>query len=66
MGALLRHVTGSDPKNYQPANMHFGLFDPGFFPGAAGRKRDEARALMASQALENFQGWWSEIGRAHV
>ncbi|OFY99624.1 MAG: methylenetetrahydrofolate--tRNA-(uracil(54)-C(5))-methyltransferase (FADH(2)-oxidizing) TrmFO, partial [Bdellovibrionales bacterium GWB1_52_6] len=28
LGALIRHVSGSDPNNYQPAGMHFGLLDP--------------------------------------
>lgn len=56
-GALLRHVTGSDPDHYSPANMHFGLFDPGFFTDVAGLKRDEARQAMATQSIENFNTW---------
>ena len=57
LGALLRHVTGSDPKNYQPANAHFGLFDPSLFEGVAGLKRDDSRTLMARQAQANFTAW---------
>jgi len=60
LGALLRHVTAADPKNYQPANMHFGLFDPTVFEGVTGLKRDESRSSMAKQASENFTAWWSE------
>jgi methylenetetrahydrofolate--tRNA-(uracil-5-)-methyltransferase len=58
LGALLRYVTGSEPKNYQPANMHFGLFDPTLFDGVTGLKRDGSREVMAKQALDNFAGWW--------
>ncbi len=60
LGALLRHVTGSEAKNYQPANMHFGLFDPNFFDDLAGLKRDQLRERMAEQAIRNFGHWWSE------
>lgn len=59
LGALLRHVTGGDAKNYQPANAHFGLYDPQVFQGVAGLKRDDARKAMAEQALSNFKEWWS-------
>jgi methylenetetrahydrofolate--tRNA-(uracil-5-)-methyltransferase len=57
LGALLRHVTATDARNYQPANMHFALFDPALFDGVSGLKRDEARAAMASQSLSNFRAW---------
>ncbi|MGZ3699668.1 MAG: methylenetetrahydrofolate--tRNA-(uracil(54)-C(5))-methyltransferase (FADH(2)-oxidizing) TrmFO [Bdellovibrionota bacterium] len=60
LGALLRHVTGSDPKNYQPGNMNFSLFDPNLFEGAANLKRDELRAKMATQAIGNFKGWLTQ------
>jgi methylenetetrahydrofolate--tRNA-(uracil-5-)-methyltransferase len=58
LGALLRHVTGSDPKSYQPANAHFGLFDPAHFEGMVGLKKDAIRKAMAEQAIENFNRWW--------
>lgn len=58
LGALLRHVTGSDPRSYQPANINFSLLDPTLFEGAAGMKRDAAREAMASQAIANLRGWW--------
>jgi methylenetetrahydrofolate--tRNA-(uracil-5-)-methyltransferase len=62
LGALLRHIIGSDPKHYQPANIHFGLFDPGLFDGVTGLKRDESRQTMALQALNNFTNWFGKIG----
>jgi methylenetetrahydrofolate--tRNA-(uracil-5-)-methyltransferase len=57
LGALLRHVTAGDPKNYQPANMSFALLDPQLFEGLAGRKKDELRGGMAAQAGRNFAAW---------
>ncbi len=58
LGALLRHVTSADEKNYQPANMHFGLFDPALFDDVAGQKRDIARNRMIEQARSNFRAWY--------
>jgi len=60
LGVLLRHITGSDPKNYQPANIHFGLFDAHLFENVAGLKRDESRQTMAVQALINFSNWMNQ------
>lgn len=62
LGALLRHVIGSEPEQYQPSNIHFGLFDPAFFENLAGEnvakmKRDELRKEISKQALANFQKW---------
>ena len=58
LGALLRHVTGSDPKGYQPSNVHFGLFHAGFFQGLEKMKREESRQAISKQALFNFTEWW--------
>ncbi len=57
LGALLRHITGSDPKYYEPSNMHFGLFDPNLFDNLSGMKKDEVRKSMAAQANQNFSTW---------
>ena len=59
-GVFLRHITGSDPKNYQPANIHFALFDPHLFEYVAGLKREESRQTMAVQALINFSNWMNQ------
>lgn len=58
LGALLKHIVASDPENYQPSNIHFGLFDPYLFEGVTGLKRDESRSLMAKQATRAFSEWW--------
>jgi methylenetetrahydrofolate--tRNA-(uracil-5-)-methyltransferase len=59
LGALLRHVTGGDPKNYQPSNIHFGLFDAALFEGVTGLRRDAMRSAMVEQAEKNFSKWKS-------
>ena len=62
LGSLLRHIIGSDAGNYQPANIHFGLFEPHFFEGITGLKRDQSRDAMAQQSQRNFTGWWTGQG----
>lgn len=59
LGALLRYVTGSDPKNYQPINACFAIYEPAVFSGSEGLRKDDLRKLMAEQALPNFMAWWS-------
>lgn len=61
LGALLRHITGSNPQHYEPSNMHFGLFDPNLFEGLEKMKREESRRLMAEQALINFSKWSKKV-----
>ena len=58
LGALLRHIVGSDPKNYQPANIHFGLFDLNLFSDLQGLGKDQIREAMAGQTQANFRIWW--------
>ncbi len=60
LGALLSHVTASDPKNYQPNNIQFALFDPKFFDGLEGLDRGELRAGMSKQAPHYFKNWMKE------
>jgi len=36
-GALIRHLTGSDPAHFQPSNVNFGLFPP-LSPGEPSKK----------------------------
>ena len=57
LGSLLRHITSADPKNYQPANIGFSLFDPIFYEGSEGLKKDQLRELMVNQSLQNFNHW---------
>jgi methylenetetrahydrofolate--tRNA-(uracil-5-)-methyltransferase len=57
LGALLSHITNTDPKNYQPNNIQFALFDPTFFEATAGLKKDDLRNAIAKQAPEYFKSW---------
>lgn len=57
LGALLAHVTASDEKGYQPNNIQFALFDPKFFDGTDGLKKDALRETISQQAPRNFRSW---------
>lgn len=59
LGALLRHILASDPKNYQPSNIHFGLLDPAYFTQTSGLKKDPLRQAISEQSGRNFKQWWS-------
>ncbi len=57
IGSLLRHVTASPLKHFQPSNVNYGLFPPlvGRMPKAA---RNEA---YAGRARATFAGWLSAL-----
>jgi len=52
-GALINHITESNPESFQPMNVNFGLFPPlsGKIPR---KKRGEAYAERALTALHDF------------
>jgi methylenetetrahydrofolate--tRNA-(uracil-5-)-methyltransferase len=65
MGALITHLTQSDPKHFQPSNVTFGLFPE----WNQGDKKDHKTAKMskavrgelrASIALEALTRWQIE------
>ncbi|MGD9811038.1 MAG: methylenetetrahydrofolate--tRNA-(uracil(54)-C(5))-methyltransferase (FADH(2)-oxidizing) TrmFO [Sphingobium sp.] len=56
LGALLSHVTGGDPDNFQPMNVNFGLMPP---PDERVRKKDRKLAYTA-RARADFAGWMRE------
>ena len=58
LGALLHHITGSDPSNFQPMNVNFGLFEP--LPQRV-RKKDR-RDHYAARALSDLRDWSSRLG----
>ena len=54
MGALIQHLTATDPRHFQPSNVNFGLFPP------LGQKlpkklRGQARAEKALADLQKYQ-----------
>jgi methylenetetrahydrofolate--tRNA-(uracil-5-)-methyltransferase len=66
LGALARHLTESDPKHFQPANINYGLFTE---LDARFRKADRraayaqrAAAELASWAERNRVGTLAEVG----
>ncbi len=53
LGALAQHLLGADSRNFQPANVHFGLFEP----IAARVPRSERRVAFAARATRDFESW---------
>jgi methylenetetrahydrofolate--tRNA-(uracil-5-)-methyltransferase len=53
-GALIQHLTVSDPAHFQPSNVNFGLFPP-----LVGRKipKKERGRLRSAQALALIDEW---------
>lgn len=53
LGALARHITESDPKHFQPANINYGLFTE-----LEGRlKKESRRAAFAERAHADLLAW---------
>lgn len=61
LGSLLHYILFSDPKRFQPTNIHFGLWNPVFFRGLEGLKKDELRKQLVSQTQEAFSAWWKSF-----
>lgn len=60
-GALCRYIFNCEPKEFQPINVHFGLFPEGTFDVPRKIGKQESRAMIVKQALQNFDGWLKEI-----
>ncbi len=58
LGTLARHLTESEARNFQPANINYGLFEPLDDPGLRGRKgRQERRRRLVERALAELEHW---------
>ncbi|RWX51285.1 methylenetetrahydrofolate--tRNA-(uracil-5-)-methyltransferase, partial [Candidatus Electrothrix marina] len=57
LGALIHHLTETDPKHFQPSNVNFGLFPP---LEKKMRKRDRG-GVRAEQALRLLEEWRQEL-----
>lgn len=57
-GALISHLTTSDPAHFQPSNINFGLFPP--LPGRKVRKKIRGQ-LRAELALAQIRDWRKEL-----
>lgn len=53
LGALVRHLTESEPKNFQPSNVNFGLF-PAWEKKIRKKFRGEERAKRSDIALKTW------------
>ena len=53
LGSLARHLTESDPRHFQPANVNYGLFEE--LPGKV--KKRERRAAYAERARRELLAW---------
>jgi methylenetetrahydrofolate--tRNA-(uracil-5-)-methyltransferase len=53
-GALITHLTKTDPKHFQPTNVIFALFPP---LGVKLRQKDQRRQALVQRALEDLEGW---------
>ncbi|MGE5232590.1 MAG: methylenetetrahydrofolate--tRNA-(uracil(54)-C(5))-methyltransferase (FADH(2)-oxidizing) TrmFO [Acidobacteriota bacterium] len=60
LGALARHLTESDPRHFQPANINYGLFAP----LEREVKRDERREAYAGRARRDLAAWAARHGLA--
>ncbi len=58
MGALARHLTESDPRHFQPANINYGLFPDLPTP----ERRAERRAAYTTRAEADLAGWMTAHG----
>lgn len=56
LGSLARHLTESNPKRFQPANVNYGLFEP----LAIRAKKRERRAAYAQRAHHALVAWAGE------
>lgn len=51
LGALVAHLTGSDPKKFQPSNVNFGLFPP-WEKKIRKKFRGQERATRSERAMD--------------
>jgi methylenetetrahydrofolate--tRNA-(uracil-5-)-methyltransferase len=63
LGSLVHYITHADPKDFQPANITFDLFEP-LEEELRKRVRDkkERHRIVCEQALAAFDAWWAATG----
>jgi methylenetetrahydrofolate--tRNA-(uracil-5-)-methyltransferase len=57
-GALARHLTESDPRHFQPANINYGLFEE--LPQRL--RKDDRRAAYVTRAQADLAAWAERVG----
>ncbi len=58
IGALLKYITGADPKHFQPMNANFGLLPP---PERRIKGKLSRRKFLAERALRDMERWLKEL-----
>jgi methylenetetrahydrofolate--tRNA-(uracil-5-)-methyltransferase len=53
-GALIHHLTASDPSRFQPSNVNFGLFPP-LKKKIRKKERGQVRARLGLDTLDHYQ-----------
>jgi methylenetetrahydrofolate--tRNA-(uracil-5-)-methyltransferase len=53
LGAMARHLTESDPRHFQPANINYGLFEE--LPGRL--RKGDRRTAFAERARVDLEAW---------
>ena len=63
VGGLCHYIFNSPPKEFQPVNVNFGLFDQSTFNLPKGRrKKTETRELMGVESVKNICAWRDKLG----
>lgn len=52
LGSLVRHITCANPKNFQPMNVNYGLFEV-----PAELRRKDRRSDLVKESLQEVQAW---------
>jgi len=60
-GALIRHITESESRHFQPSNINFGLFS---LPEKALKIRDKKlkKQILVERALKDWDNYLNELG----
>jgi methylenetetrahydrofolate--tRNA-(uracil-5-)-methyltransferase len=58
LGSLARHLTETDPRHFQPANVNYGLFEE--LPGKVPKR--ERRTAFAERARRDLLAWAERMG----
>jgi methylenetetrahydrofolate--tRNA-(uracil-5-)-methyltransferase len=64
LGALARHLTESDPRHFQPANINYGLFLPVASEAVGRRGRGDRRTAQVQRAHQDLLAWAAAHGLA--
>lgn len=59
-GSLIRHITESEARNFQPSNINFGLLPAIESPRLRDKKKK--REMIAGRAIEEWQGYLDKVG----